>query len=166
VVFVPGAGPLDIVVECLGWNGEILSRLGRFSRSHPPDEWDGRELTGRPGSGAFTITYKIFHTYVSEDEGTLLPADDSLAIIQGEWPLVHPDLPVPFNLRETDEWVYCFTSWARGGSTCSIEGAPGFAWDYPPTPDMTVLEGFRVYRRAAGESVPQYFHWVPFRPRG
>ena len=44
---------LNIIVECLGWQGGELINLGRFSASHPRDEWDGRLLNATSDTGGF-----------------------------------------------------------------------------------------------------------------
>ena len=61
-LMLDGITPLQIVADCLGRQGDTLIDLGRFTRSHPPAEWDGRLLTAGPDSGAFSVTYRIQFT--------------------------------------------------------------------------------------------------------
>lgn len=126
--------PLDIVVECLGRQGDTLINLGRFTRSHPPEQWDGRRLTAGPDSGAFSVTYRIQTTPPEAYGGG---AGD-------------PSVPVPFNLRATDSWESC-TRTASGRVLCTTADEPGLAWDYtvdPSAPQPPLY--FNVYKQAAG----------------
>ena len=47
-LMLDGTTPLEIVADCLGRQGDTLIDLGRFTRSHPPAEWDGRHADRRP----------------------------------------------------------------------------------------------------------------------
>jgi hypothetical protein len=145
-VIVHGDGPLNIVVECLGWQGAELISLGRFTRAHPPSDWDGRTLSATSESGGFTATYRINYGYETIDEGTGRTA----------WPLVDGSLPSPYNLRAAAEWLDC-----RGGSgdPCSTATEPALSWDYTtraasPRPAIA----YAVYRRLEGEEVPTLYH--------
>jgi hypothetical protein len=148
-IIANGARPLNITVDCLGWQGDTLADLGRFTRSHPPEEWDGRWLTAGPADGSFNVTYRIEPTEVAYGAGGSGDA--------GAWPLIDPRVPAPYNLHRTPEWSNC-TREPGDYIDCSIVDEPGFAWDY------TVFEGaprpplfYRVYRRFESESAPSVY---------
>jgi hypothetical protein len=127
--------PLDIVADCLGRQGDALVHLGRFTRSHPRVDWDGRTLTAGPDSGAFSVSYRIQPT----------PPD----ISGGGTALDDPILPIPFNLHATDSWTSCRRA-AGDLLLCGITSEPGIAWDYtvdPSTPQPPLY--FKVYKLAA-----------------
>jgi len=148
-----GSRPLNIIVECLGWQGDILVNLGRFTRSHPPEEWDGRLLTASPDEGSFSVTYRIEPTEEAFGHG----GGD-----EGAWPLIDPRIPAPYNLRGTSEWTSCSLPPGMSIAVCSPVNEPSLAWDY------TIFEGaprpplfFRVYKRLESESVPRaYFDTI------
>jgi hypothetical protein len=147
-VVVHGDGPLNIVVECLGWQGAELINLGRFTRAHPPPDWDGRTLSATSESGGFTVTYRINYGYETIDEGTGRTA----------WPLVDGSLPVPYNLRPAAQWLDC-RRMADGIIPCGLTVAPSLTWDYTvsaaaPRPAIA----YNVYRRLDGEEVPTLYH--------
>jgi hypothetical protein len=121
-IMMDGSIPLEIIAECLGWQGGMLIDLGRFTRSHPPEEWDGRPLTAGPDDGAFSVTYRIQPT----------TSDETSAGYGGGGEV--PTLPVPFNLRTTDTWTSCRPFTVGSGSVCSTRDEPGIAWDYEVDP--------------------------------
>lgn len=88
--------PLDIIAECLGWQEDTLVNLGRFSRFHPAEEWDGRTLIAGPSDGSFNVTYRINTT----DSGGYGGGG-------GGEPVIDPSIPPPFDLHETDYAYYC-----------------------------------------------------------
>jgi len=141
-VIVPALEPLNVVVECLAWQGEELLNLGRFSNAHTPEEWDGRLQTGRPGSESFEITYRILHSFAYAEDGR-----------RATWPLVDPHLPVPFNLREADAWIRCFES----DRACSRVFGPAIEWDYGPISEGPDPIGFDVYRRSGRGTLPELY---------
>ncbi|MEX1071625.1 MAG: hypothetical protein WEC37_03275 [Anaerolineales bacterium] len=144
-VFAPSAGPLNVVGECLAWQGEELINLGRFGASHPPDEWDGRLLTSGPGSGTFDITYRINRSFHAADESG-----------RAAWPLVYPIIPPPFNLHLTDEWARC-TEVAGGRPSCVGVEEPGLGWQYRVFEEYYPTS-YRVYRRSPGDVAPVLYY--------
>lgn len=147
-IIANGSRPLNIIVECLGWQGDTLVNLGRFTRSHPPEEWDGRLLTAGPDDGSFSVTYRIEPTEEAYGHGG---GGD------GAWPLIDPHIPAPFDLRRDPQWVSCSRS-VEDLITCAWVDEPGLAWEY------TVFEGtprpplfYRVYKRLEGESAPRVY---------
>jgi len=155
-IITNGSRPLEIIVECLGWQGGTLVNLGRFTRSHPPEEWDGRLLTAGPADGSFSVTYRIEPT--EEVYGHGGGGDD------GAWPLIDPRIPAPYDLLKTASWSSCTRS-AEDFITCATVDEPGLTWEY------TVFEGaprpplfYRVYKRLESESVPRvYFDTIGIR---
>ncbi len=148
-VIVNATHPLNIIVDCLGWQGDSLVDLGRFSRSHPPEEWDGRLLTAGPDEGSFSVTYRIEPTELAYGSGGSGGA--------GAWPLVDPRIPAPNNLRRTTEWDNC-TREPGDYIDCATESGPGFAWDYtvfPGAPRPPLF--YQVYQRLESESVPSVY---------
>jgi LysM repeat protein len=151
-VVVDAAGPLNLQVECLGWQGAELINIGRFAASHPPEEWDGRELTGAPAGGGFSVVYRINYSFAALDESGA-----------GDWPLVDPSLPAPFNLRRQGFWHLCRR--IPGVETypnyeCTEQTEPGLAWDYAavlPTGEPSVEAGidFNIYMRGSRSGTPR-----------
>lgn len=136
-LWIDGTRPLEIIAECLGRQGDTLINMGRFTRSHPPEEWDGRLLTAGPIDGAFSVTYRIQPS----------PPDGSSGYGGGAG---DPTVPVPFNLRITDTWVGCWPA-GRGSIHCENVDEPGVAWDYvvdPAAPRRPLY--FKVYMLAGG----------------
>ena len=117
---------MEIIAECQGWQGGTLIDLGRFTRSHPPEEWDGRLLSAGPHTRAFNVTYRIQGTNdVYGSAGTFDPA-----------------VPLPFNLHAVNGWTDC-----RYFAGCSFVNEPGLAWDYtvdPANPRPPIY--FNVYK--------------------
>jgi hypothetical protein len=149
-VMASAVDPLQIVVECLGWQGEELINLGRFSRAHPPAEWDGRPLTAGPDTGVFTVTYRINPSFLAADEGG-----------RAAWPLIDPSLEAPFNLRTFEDTSDCRLPPDRRppGDPCQRSM---LEWEYTPAPgDARAPTAYKVYRRAPGGSAPILFHTSP-----
>jgi hypothetical protein len=148
-VLAPGAGPLDIVVECLGWRGEELVNLGRFARAHLPEEWDGRPLTAGPDSGSFNVTYRIQPSFRAADEGG-----------RATWPLIDARLPAPFNLHTTEDLSDCRRPPDRRspGDPCQ---KTVLVWDY--TAAGAAPLAYQVYRRSSESSVPVLYHAASIR---
>ncbi len=137
-VFVDRSTPLDIVAECLGWQGDTLVNMGRFSRSHPPEEWDGRNLMAGPSDASYQVTYRINYTDTGGYGGGGLGAP------------VDPSFPPPYDLRATDSWRRCEA--AGSGVACHGVPEPGLTWSY----DVRSGERhtFRVYARSASDLEP------------
>lgn len=147
-VMAPGAGPLDIVVECMGWQGEELINLGRFARSHPPEEWDGRSLTA--GAGSFNVTYRIQYSFRAADEAG-----------RAAWPLIDARLAAPFNLRTAEDTSDCRLPPDRRepGDPCQ---RAVLEWDYTPSEAAPSLPtAYKVYRRSPEGSVPIHYYTTP-----
>jgi LysM repeat protein len=140
-VVVDSSGPLEIVAECLGWQGETLVNLGRFSRSHLPEEWDGRPLTAGPPDGGFNVTYRIN------------PIDTG-GYGSGGWAIVDPSFPPPYDLRAIEPWRRC--SAFGGDVSCTDVHEPGLTWHY----DLQAgwRHTFRVYVRTPDEIAPRLFY--------
>ncbi len=138
-LMMDGTRPLELIAECLGWQGTTLVYLGRFTRSHPREEWDGRSLIAGPDDGAFSVTYRIQPT---------TPDGTSSGYGGGGGDL---SVPVPFNVRATDTWTSC-TPFPLGlGSFCPIYNENGLAWDYAIDPgDPRPPLYFKVYKVAEG----------------
>lgn len=138
-IMMDGTRPLEIIAECLGWQAGTLVDLGRFTRSHPPEEWDGRPLIAGPDDGAFSVAYLIQPT---TSDGTSAGYGGGAG---------DPSVPVPFNLRATDTWTTC-TRFPFGlPPFCPIFNEPGLAWDYTVDPaDPRPPIYFKVYRVTAG----------------
>lgn len=144
-IMLDGTRPLEIIAECLGWQGGTLIDLGRFTRSHPPEEWDGRSLSAGPDDGAFSVAYRIQPT---------TPDGTSAGYGGGGG---DPSVPVPFNVRATDTWTSCTPFPLDLGSFCPIYNEHGLAWDYAVDPaDPRPPLYFKVYKvadRASGSSL-------------
>jgi len=129
-LFVPRDQPLDVSAECLGWQGSELINLGRFGRSHPSSEWDGRPLTGE--AGLFSVVYHI------------QPHTESAL-----YPIIDPGLPVPYNLRRVDSWSDCPRR-ESDMTPCAVVEEPGLAWDWDAPAGRTAY-AFAVLRREPDE---------------
>jgi hypothetical protein len=143
-VYAPSAGPLIISGECLGWQGEELIRIGLFNDSSMPEEWDGRLLNaGMLGGTGFNFTYRVNHSFHAAEESG-----------RAAWPVVNPDIPAPFDLRTSSEWVEC----PEDVRLCARREEPAllWRWEYPGgvTPDEFAPRYYKVYRRLAGQPVP------------
>jgi hypothetical protein len=149
-VMASAVDPLNIAVECMGWQGEELINLGRFTRSHPPEEWDGRSLVPRPDGRDFSVTYRINFSFHAADEGG-----------RAAWPLIDPSLSAPFNLHTAEDTSDCRLPPDRRepGDPCQrIE----LEWDYTPSGEALRLPtAYKVYRRSPGGSVPILYHTTP-----
>ena len=146
-LMMDGTRPLEIIAECLGWQGGTLIDLGRFTRSHPPEEWDARPLTAGPDDDAFSVTYRIQPTTSDETSAGYGGGGED------------PTLPIPFNLRATDTWADCRYLTVGYGSVCSDMNEPGLAWDYtvdPANPRPPLY--FKVYILADGASGRTLYH--------
>ncbi len=163
IIWVSDA-PLPFNGECWGVRGVTVDFLGRFSKQHPPEEWDGRELTlnasgvsGQPGGGVagFRLTYRIYRR-------DLLPAGQN-------WLLTDAEIPAPFNLSgmldaSPEEIARCLSNVFAGQidisqidrDLCAKNWALMWDWvgnayvsDGPGATNR--LDGFRVYLR----------RWIP-----
>jgi len=146
-VMASAVDPLNVVLVCLGWRGDELIHLGRFARSHPPEEWDGRSLVAGPDSGAFTVTYRINFSFHAADEGG-----------HAAWPLIDPRVPAPFNLRTAEDTSDCRLPPDRRepGDPCQ---RTVLEWDYTPLEGAPGLPtSYKVYRRSPGGIVPILYH--------
>jgi hypothetical protein len=137
---------LNIAVECMGWQGEELINLGRFTASHPREEWDGRLFNVTSGTGGFSAVYRINEGYET--------IDDSSG--RTEWPLVDHTVAVPYNLRQVAEWRRCDGLGSEGYS-CVDVAEPGIAWDYRSRPDRPAT-AFKVYFHREGDHAPRHYH--------
>jgi LysM repeat protein len=131
-----GGSPFRVEVECLGARmtdegGESFS-LGSFDQSHPPEEWDGRALTGR--GNRFTLVYHI--------QPWTGPGGEPNG-------LSDPDIPAPFNLHRARNFNDCVAhSPGDAGSLlgCAMVEYPDKAplvWDWNGVPEQ--IDGFRMY---------------------
>ncbi len=148
VILHPEGTPLNIVAECLGWQGDALINLGQFTRSHPREEWDGRRLTAGPPDGSFSVTYRIQPFIETEGE-----------VGSSTWALTDPTVPTPYNLRTALDYRLTPPSGDPEEGVSAWADAPGLAWDYavdPGNPRPPV--DFRVYYRTEGESTPIFYH--------
>ena len=149
---IDGAQPLEVAADCSGWRGSDLVVMGGFHRSHPPAEWDGRELTAGPEDGAFQVAYRIQRS-PSESSEAVGAAVEAL-----DW---DPYLPVPHSLETTTSWDHCYTaSWER---TCVTKPGPGLTWQWEPdrlTTERFNPSGFNIYKRLSGEREPALYHTV------
>lgn len=143
IINVHHTTPFDLIVECMGWQGETLVNLGRFSRSHPPEEWDGRLLTAGPADGSFRVSYRINSTDPEDYETALWPEEDA-------------SIPRPFDLRPTESAYHC----AGVPPICRLVEEPGIRWtailNDPPTVTREPLY-FNVYARRADEGTPYHY---------
>jgi hypothetical protein len=144
MLYVDGTSPVEIMAECLGWQGDTLINLGRFSSSHPPEEWDGRLLTAGPEGGRPVLYYKIYtryewesmpyfryHTVVSEKSAPLDSLEVSLyysvSAVVGFDPATHEEIESPpseelqvarinrtLRITLVDMWTYGFDGDAYG----------------------------------------------------
>jgi hypothetical protein len=149
ILQVNRAVPLRLDVSCLGWQGDTLMELGRFQREHPSIEWDGHRITTGPDGGGFSVTYRIFLTIDADDE------EHSIWM-----PIIDPNLPAPYNLRDQDYPVDIGGSipgtdlgWVASGA----RSFPGLFWQHSTDPvDPQIPRGFRprgflIYRMVEGE---------------
>jgi hypothetical protein len=136
--------PLEIVAECLGWQGGTLVNLGQFSRSHPPEEWDGRLLNAGPDDGSFNVIYRINFADPEETES-------------GLWPIIDTSIPPPYNLEATDYSVRC----RMDLSTCRESDEPGISWWFRVIGDDPEPLHFKIYGRRAGEDSPHHYYTQP-----
>ncbi len=134
VIMVRPGTPIEIVVECMGWQGDTLTNLGRFTRSHPPAEWDGRPLTASSPDGSFNVTYRIEAFIESEGE-----------VGRSVWAL-EPAIPPPYNLRTAIDYRWTPPDGSPGTGTVAQISGPSLAWDFtaPGTRDWEPVD-FRVY---------------------
>lgn len=146
-LMLDGTSPLEITAECLGRQGDTLVDLGRFTRSHPPEEWDGRPLIAGPDDGAFNVAYRIQPT---TSEGTSAGYGGGAG---------DPSVPIPFNVHVTESWTDCRYLSVGRGSVCSEVNEPGLAWDYTVDPaDPRPPIYFNVYRVEDGAGGSSLYH--------
>ncbi|NOY97718.1 MAG: hypothetical protein GXP40_00730, partial [Chloroflexi bacterium] len=141
--------PLSISVECWGSNaGAEPVLLGQIAASHPPGEWDGRDLYAT--SGAFSVRYRICLHSCDESD---LPA-----------PLL-----APVTLGPIGEGPYTL-GWQWRGDEAAIDG---FGLVVSARDDISVIDipdaGMRSldvadYRPACGETV--YFQLYAYQDDG
>ena len=138
-----GGQPFRVEVEC--WAARVTNEggesfsLGSFDQSHPPNEWDGRSLTGRGRD--FTLVYHI-RPWTGHSGAPNLPVD--------------PDIPAPFGLRRARDFNDCVAhSPGDLGSriACALINYQDMAplvWEWNGVPEQ--IDGFRVYvnRSAVG----------------
>lgn len=153
--------------ECWGVRGVTVDFLGRWSKQHPPEEWDGRELvvnasglSGQPGGrlGGFKLVYRIYRR-------DLLPGGQN-------WLFTDPDIPIPVSLSgllnaSPEEIERCLSNVFAGAieigqidrDLCTRNWALMWGWagnayvdDSPGAANL--LDGFRVYLR----------RWTPGQP--
>jgi hypothetical protein len=140
------AESLSFEGECWGWQGSELSNLGSFSRSHPPEDWNGQLYTTGPDSGAFTITYR-------------LNGLESNQVLSGH--LESFLIPAPTNLRVSEFRHECSDT-----TGCRSIVEPSLMWDYDTAielPEGQGLAGFRVYRRLPSDTRDRLFvEKIPF----
>jgi hypothetical protein len=144
VIFSDG-NPINVVAECLGWQGGNLINLGRFARSHPQEEWDGRHLTAGPPEGGFSVTYRIQSFSGTETEegevGRSVWALDSI---------IDPSISPPYDLHTTDFYIRCRSD------GCMDVNEPGVGWSYFVT-DRPPIH-FKIYGRWADEDTPHHYY--------
>ncbi|MCX7690244.1 hypothetical protein [Thermoflexus sp.] len=162
--------PLEMEVECLGWQGGSLVNLGRMQAQHGSMDWAGDPMTGTSNNGGFTLTYRIFHTDPSIDD-------------ESGRPLIDPRYPGPYNLRASARWESCaptpglpprppmpspFSPFPpmpppappEPGRICVSMSGPGLEWDYTPFEGAPVEPlYYKVYRRTASDyGTPRLHH--------
>jgi len=143
--------PLEIQAECLGWQGGTLVNLGRFSRSHPPEEWDGRLLTASPPGSSFNVTYRINPVEPEEYE-------------TGYWPYTDASIPPPFNLHTKEYYARCTGEPPSSDGIlrlCNMVDQPGIAWDFNLPGGNPESLYFRIYVRRADEATPRHYYTQP-----
>ena len=152
-LLVDPGGPLDVDVKCVALdrppvvNGKLqgnssLRTLGKAVKSHPPAEWDGRDLEARPLSGEFSLTYRI------------LSGDQARPVAARQAPrpgIADAELEAPVIGGFKDEWRECA---ARGAKVpdCETHQEDGLWWNWEPPEGVgdEVLHSFRVYAREDG----------------
>jgi|GEM_PF-3841147 len=141
-----------VEVECYGAHvtnegGEAFS-LGSFDQSHPPDEWDGRALTGRGDS--FTLVYHI-RPWSGPSGAPNAPVD--------------PDIPAPYGLRLVRDVNDCAAHVAspQGLLACAhanYTDHPPLVWEWDGVPEQ--IDGYRIYMNrtpVGGSFVPIVDDW-------
>lgn len=141
-----------VEVECYGARvtnegGEAFS-LGSFDQSHPPDEWDGRALTGRGDS--FTLFYHI-RPWSGPSGAPNAPVD--------------PDIPAPYGLRRVRDLNDCaaHVASAAGLFACALANYtdhPPLVWEWDGIPEQ--IDGYRIYMNrtpVGGTFVPIVDDW-------
>lgn len=136
--------PLEIQAECLGWQGGTLVNLGRFSRSHPPEEWDGRLLTAGPPDSSFTVTYRINPVEPEEYE-------------TGYWAIEDASIPPPFNVNPTDLYYRC----TGEPHTCREVLGPAIKWMFSVPSWISEPIYFKIFVRRADEDTPRHYYTQP-----
>ena len=138
-IYIHREGPLDIVAECMGWQGGALINLGRFSRSHPPEEWDGRNLTAGPPDGGFNVTYVINPT--SLETGSFAE-------------IIDPSIRPPYDVHVTESSYRC----GAGTTFCPYTDEPGIGWSNFMPADTSEPLYFKLYGRRADEDTPLHYY--------
>jgi len=143
-----GGASFQVEVEC--WGAQMTDEggwaftLGSFDQSHPPDEWDGRALTGR--GDQFTLVYHI--------QPWTGPGGEPNA-------LQDPDIPAPFNLhraRDINDCIAHSTGSPLSLARCALADYPDSApvvWDWTGLPEQ--IDGFRIYLNRT----PVGGTWIP-----
>ncbi|MEW6286290.1 MAG: hypothetical protein AB1509_08675 [Chloroflexota bacterium] len=157
---VPAGGAVDITMECWGRRGPRSDSLGKYSASHPAEDWDGRELSGWsnttdpsvPKSYTFNPSYRIYRPLGSLDltriyEGALEPQYLNVPPILDPLSAQVSNIPAPTNVAlewglGCDPLLYLY---AEGGYQCSLY-TPRIRWTWwsSETVIRSMLTGFDV----------------------
>jgi hypothetical protein len=167
---VPAAGTVDVTAECWGRRGPRSDSLGKYSASHPAEDWDGRELSGwsdttdpnAPKSYTFNLSYRIYRPLSGFDitriyEGALEPQYLNVPPVLDPLSTQVSNIPAPRNVAV--EWAFgCdprLFLYDSGGYRCALS-TPRLTWSWLPSATVThnMLTGFDVKLDFAQKSNP------------
>jgi hypothetical protein len=125
LVTVPATGPLVVFFECYGWppgsDAELPDKLGEFTNTHFPEDWDGDILTGE--DDRIRIQYRI-----NPVTGPGAAPESGDAFISWDHPDPHcaTEPPAPYDLKLAGA---LFAGW-------------GLEWEWAG--EERVIEGFWI----------------------
>ena len=156
----PEDGTVDIALECWGRRGPGSESLGKYSASHPAEDWDGRELSGwsentdpiAPKSYVFNLSYRIFRPLNVLDQtqiyaGAIEPQYLNVPPILDPLSRQVSGIPTPTDVAL--EWGFgcdpLLYLYAEGGYRCAVV-TPRLAWSWWASETVTrsMLTGFDV----------------------
>lgn len=146
-LLVDPSQPLQIKLDCVehrrpASQGGLLQTapqavdMGRYTASHPPAEWDGRELTGESSLDQFSILYRVQTQDSRVLSGTAFSGDL---------------LAAPQITGRTDYWIECWMP-----LTCQHHAGSGFGWTWEPPADRSGDEEHIFYLWAKEHSQEDY----------
>ncbi|MBI9050439.1 MAG: thrombospondin type 3 repeat-containing protein [Anaerolineaceae bacterium] len=126
--------PLDLQLECLGYNDDDFDVISDISVSHPVEEWDGRDLQAEYNDGGFVINY---HICAYSCEAVPLPAPYLEPIVIG------PESEGPYEAR-----------WQWDGDEGAIDGFVIIDVQRYDTPTLYIIHSPETRRVSMNDFVP------------